>query len=67
MRAVRLYSARRDGDDKSARKLFLFSIIHLPALIVLFLFHKRRGLEKEVGAPEDAAGPASAPAPALHA
>jgi len=65
--SYRAWEFYRDGDDKSARKLFLFSIIHLPALIVLFLFHKRRGLEKEVGAPEDAAGPASAPAPALHA
>lgn len=62
--SYRAWEFYRDGDDKSARKLFLFSIIHLPALIVLFLFHKRRGLEKETGAPEEVIGPVGTMLPA---
>lgn len=33
----------RDGDSKSSRKLFLFSLIHIPALMVLMIVGKEGG------------------------
>ncbi len=31
----------RRADDESARRLFLFSNLHLPLLLILFMLHKR--------------------------
>lgn len=36
------YQFYRHGDSKSSRKLFRFSLIHLPALIVLMLISKKQ-------------------------
>lgn len=36
------YQFYRHGDSKSSRRLFRFSLIHLPALIVLMLISKKQ-------------------------
>lgn len=41
------YKFYRESDSKSSRKLFLFSLIHLPALMLLFLLNKKRWIFTE--------------------
>ncbi|KAL5280559.1 COX10 family protein [Megaselia abdita] len=41
------YRFYRKSDSGSSRKLFMFSLIHLPALMVLFLLNKKRWIFSE--------------------
>lgn len=40
----------RDGDSKSSRKLFRFSLIHIPALLMLMLISKK-GFGEQLNVP----------------
>ncbi|KAK7013165.1 Protoheme IX farnesyltransferase, mitochondrial [Halocaridina rubra] len=37
----------KDGDSKSSRKLFMFSLIHLPAILMLLIISKNHGKRKD--------------------
>ena len=41
------YRFYRDGDSKSSRKLFRFSLVHIPALLILMLISKKTFGEKK--------------------
>ena len=39
------YNFYKDPTEKSAKRLFLFSVIHLPLLLILIMIHKKRVTE----------------------
>lgn len=43
----------RDGDSKSSRKLFMFSLLHLPAIMMLMIISKKHYKKKVVDAAEN--------------
>ena len=43
------YRFYKDSDSRSARKLFRFSLLYLPILMLMILLHKKQRTEREEG------------------
>lgn len=46
----------RDTNEQTAKKLFLFSVIHLPVLLILLMIHKKRCTQGDSSSPPEPAG-----------
>lgn len=47
------YKFYQKSDSQSSRKLFRFSLLHLPAIMLLFMLNKKRNSEKQGSEPRE--------------